>query len=526
VLLYVWCYAEGPGALHEAGGIPSTQFASQVLYETSPDLDKRYPLQFFSFRVEMNRAMLEVRGTVAAADAHPFPRTFLCCGCTTYIGPAFRAERLQEDPGDRKRRLLCSGCFWAELACRGELLYGLGASTRSHTHTSAVVALLPYRRHTWCRGIAFMQQVRTPVSAFLEQDADVNHDMGFLESVPAPAAVVLTGPVRWLRLGESGIATIVGGRSWVIGALRSREPGVSEHEPRPAVTEEDERKLQRSSSSARVLQWDHWCRGLHTDPITALCAELSLVGTACGTILRLPNTSADNREPARAPSYQTYELEVIMQTAHSSIIGLNSKAVATDAGHLYRIDLESACFELHGMVGTGFSAFAALEHSFEVMTATRDGAVRCWDLRVRADASSAASELPSALLASSISAFPRPQGSIPLCMDVDERYVVAGTDCGDVLEWDRRQPASLLRADRLHEGPVLDARSVQCAGGQRKIASCGTDGRVYFGSTAADLGPVVRGGPGADFANSLDIIQTERLIAFGGDAGLVYVYAI
>lgn len=344
-----------------------------------------------------------------------------------------------------------------------------------------------------------MQQVRTPVSAFLEQDADVNHDMGFLESVPAPAAVVLTGPVRWLRLGESGIATIVGGRSWVIGALRSREPGVSEHEPRPAVTEEDERKLQRSSSSARVLQWDHWCRGLHTDPITALCAELSLVGTACGTILRLPNTSADNREPARAPSYQTYELEVIMQTAHSSIIGLNSK---------------------------GFSAFAALEHSFEVMTATRDGAVRCWDLRVRADASSAASELPSALLASSISAFPRPQGSIPLCMDVDERYVVAGTDCGDVLEWDRRQPASLLRADRLHEGPVLDARSVQCAGGQRKIASCGTDGRVYFGSTAADLGPVVRGGPGADFANSLDIIQTERLIAFGGDAGLVYVYAI
>jgi WD40 repeat protein len=199
--------------------------------------------------------------------------------------------------------------------------------------------------------------------------------------------------------------------------------------------------------------------------------------------------------------------------------------MVTDGGQLFSIDLKSGQWSIYATHGTGFTAFACSEGASGIVTATRSGHVQYWDLRtpihVRQN-----NLIANHVAAGSDEMFPLPPASIPLCLDMDERRVVAGTDAGDILEWDRRQTTKHLRADHLHEDAVCDVRCLRSTDGYQQIASCGMDGRVYFGSTANDLGPVARGGPGADFAMSMDVNQTERLVAFGGDAGLLYVHKL
>lgn len=345
----------------------------------------------------------------------------------------------------------------------------------------------------------------------------------------SPLATFLTGPIRWVRFQQAADVVVVSGRSCVLGSLRAQateEEAQALSSPPADVRAKVEIMSQaQMNPSEQRLRWRLRFRGRSTVPLTALCDSMPLVGTADGHVLRIDAAEEDIEGVDAPPQSSKNRFVTLMKPCQTAIVGLSPHAAATDGGLLFSMDLQTGQWSLHAMTGTGFTAFASRESALEIVTATRSGCVHHWDLREPMNCRLKDLAISGRSMVSK-EAFPHPKGAIPLCLDVDDHRVVAGTDTGDILEWDRRQATKLLRADHLHEGVVCDVRCLHSTDGYPQIASCGTDGRVYFASAENALGPVTRGGPGADFATSLDINPVERLVGFGGDAGLLHVYAL
>ncbi|KAK4537058.1 hypothetical protein CDCA_CDCA10G3083 [Cyanidium caldarium] len=278
-----------------------------------------------------------------------------------------------------------------------------------------------------------------------------------------------------------------------------------------------------------------WCWPRHAwrldGRITALCAYSGLVGTEnghvslyrrasagddCGADVALDdsNLSRAFRAPPALPS---------LSVSAMAVVGIAPGVLATDDGELLLLaePLDAAAPTLYARDGVGFVALAASQSPHEVVTASRSGAIAVWDTRTpyrsrleRRTTMVAASAFGPLRLAT-------PAHSRILTLDLDERRLVGGSEHGHLLEWDVRRPDVVLQVARRHDGPVLEVRWVRGGTPRLGAASCGIDGRVYLGSDHQGAERVVCGGPGTDYARTVDVHRGGELGCYGGDAGLL-----
>lgn len=206
----------------------------------------------------------------------------------------------------------------------------------------------------------------------------------------------------------------------------------------------------------------------------------------------------------------------------SAVAGVATGAAVSDGGELllFRADAqrEFAVTQRRADAdAVGFTAVAAFSAA-EYAAASVSGAVSLWDTRASVDSG------PHAALEHRHA---RAAGGVVLALDANESLALGGTDRGEVIVWDRRRAHAPVAApaassasslwpstvSRAHDGPVLDVR---CARGRSAShASCGADGRVYFGGREHRLG--------GDYARSVDLHEEGEMVAFGGDDGALQV---